>query len=385
MALGICELALRIAGFSNPNFYQPDPVRGWGLAPGAEGWWTSEGHAFVRINREGERDVEHAVAKRPGVLRVAVLGDSCTEALQVPVEQTFWKRAEPAVRTGARQRGWADAEILNFGVAGYGTAQELLTLRDRVWRYSPDVVVLAFYGGNDVRNNERALEQDPGRPYFLLQPGTGGGQQLVLDDAFRATTSYRLRRSAPARLLYAVFNHSRVLGLAKRGKALADGWIGSAKARTKESGEALQELGLDNAVYAPPHDEDWRRAWAVTEALIVEMNKEVTTHGARFGVLSLTTPIQVDPDAQRRASFMRKLGVTNLDYPDQRLGRLAAAAEIPYLALAPPLRELAEARHLELHGFSNTTPGEGHWNADGHAAAARLMSAWLCSDLIGAR
>ena len=35
-------------------------------------------------------------------------------------------------------------EVINFGVSGYGTAQELLTLRQKVWDFSPDIVVLAF-------------------------------------------------------------------------------------------------------------------------------------------------------------------------------------------------------------------------------------------------
>jgi hypothetical protein len=370
-------VGLRLAGVSNPNFYQPDPVRGWGLAPGAEGWWLAEGRAFVRINSDGERDVEHAVAKPAGVLRIAVLGDSCTEALQVPVEQTFWKRLEPAMAScGALAPLSAHGvEVLNFGVAGYGTAQELLTLRQKVWKYAPHVVVLAFYTGNDVRNNYRRLEQDPGRPYFVLRPAAAG---LALDDSFRSTWGFRLRRSAPAEVLYALFNHSRLLGLAKRGKGVVDGWIGAAKARRKETGEALQELGLDNAVYSPPRDDDWRQAWQVTEAMIAEMRREAAAHGAAFGLLALTTGIQVHPDPAVRRDFMRRLGVTTLFYPDERLARFGAALGIPALALAPPLQELATRERVFLHGFANTAPGEGHWNARGHAAAAPLVAGWLC-------
>ena len=94
LALLAGEAALRIAGISYPNFYRPDPERGWSLRPGAEGWWRKEGLAYVRISSAGLRDVEHALAKPPGHLRIAVLGDSCAEALQVPVGQTFWKLLE---------------------------------------------------------------------------------------------------------------------------------------------------------------------------------------------------------------------------------------------------------------------------------------------------
>jgi hypothetical protein len=380
LALG--EVGLRIAGISSPNFYRPDPVRGWGLAPDEEGWWTSEGHAWVHINHEGERDTDHAIAKPAGMLRVAILGDSCTEALQVPLEQTFWKIMEPQLRATARSRGWRDAEVLNFGVAGYGTAQELLTLREKVWRYSPDVVVLAFYSGNDVRNNQRSLEQDPSRPYFLVQPGQQGKASLLLDDSFRTTSGYRMRQSLPARILYGLFNHIRLLELGKRGQSRLDGWIGSMKARHKEKGEALQELGLDNAVYSPPHDVDWQEAWQATEGILATLNREVTAKGARFGLLSLTTPIQVHPDPVARERFMAKLGVTSLGYPDARLAQVSANDGFPFLALAPLLQPIAQGQHVFLHGFANTTAGEGHWNAAGHRAAAPYVADWIGREVL---
>src|SRR5438132_698159 len=78
----LCELILRVAGYSVPNFYLSDWNRGVVLRPGAEGWWTREGRAYVRINSDGQRDREHAKSKPPNTLRIAVLGDSMAEALQ---------------------------------------------------------------------------------------------------------------------------------------------------------------------------------------------------------------------------------------------------------------------------------------------------------------
>ena len=49
-------------------------------------------------------------------------------------------------------------EVLNLGVGGYGTAQQLLTLEEDGLRYRPDLVVLGFFLGNDVQNNSRAIE-----------------------------------------------------------------------------------------------------------------------------------------------------------------------------------------------------------------------------------
>ena len=379
LALLAAEGALRILGVSYPNFYGPDPRRGWALIPGARGWWTKEGRAWVQVNRDGLRDEEHPRPKPPGEVRIAFLGDSCTESVQVPLGQTFWELLEKRLAASCPAVAGRKVEALDFGVSGYGTAQELLTLQHDVWKYSPDLVLLAFYSGNDVRNNYQPLELDEARPYFVLRPdGT-----LARDDSFRSTTGYRLRRTAPARLLYSLFNHVRLLQLGKQAKSALDGRIGAWKAHGVQAAAAVHELGLDNAVYSPPQQEEWRAAWAVTEAMLRAARDEAAAHHTRFGVVSLTTPMQVHPDPAVRREFMRKLKIAGLFYPDARLAAFGERERIPVLALAPALQSYAESRRVFLHGFPNTAPGEGHWNARGHAAAAEAMAGWVCARLAG--
>jgi lysophospholipase L1-like esterase len=378
-ALLVAEAALRIVGVSYPNFYEPDPRRGWALRPGASGWWTKEGHAWVQINGAGMRDEEHPTAKPAGEVRVALLGDSCTESLQVPLEQTFGKLLEKELAAQCPAVAGKRVETLNFGVSGYGTAQELLTLQDDVWKYDPDLVLLAFYTGNDVRNNWRPLEQDDSRPYYV--PQTDGS--LALDDAFLATSGYRMRRTFPARFLYAVFNHVRLLQLAKQAKSAVDGWIGAWKASKVEKGTAEHELGLDNAVYVPPDAEhpDWQSAWNATEAMLAAARDEAAAHRRPFGVVTLTTGMQVHPDREVRRKFMQQLGIDTLFYPDERIAAFGRQAGIPVLTLAPEMQRLAERDRVFFHGFANTGENEGHWNARGHQAAAAAMAGWVCERL----
>ncbi len=379
LALAVGEVAFRIAGVSNPNFYGPDPERGWVLSPGTTGLWTKEGRAEIRINSIGLRGPEVAKKKPPGTFRIAVLGDSCVEALQVPEEQTFAKLLErelaacPAIASAHGTK----IESLNFGVSGYGTAQELLALRSQALPLEPDLVLLALYAGNDVRNNEKTLDQEELRPYFDLQ-----GDRLVLDASFRDHSSYKFRRSLPARAFYSLVNRSRLLQGVKAAKSRLDSWLGARKAHRMEQGNAVQELGLDNAVYAPPTEPAWKKAWAVTEALLAQMKRETEAQGARFALVSLTTPIQVDPDAAKRQAFAKALDVEDLDYPERRLAEASARNSIDFLALTPPLRELATREKVYLHGFPNTAPGEGHWNARGNEAAAREIGRWLCGTVL---
>src|SRR5262245_49730758 len=124
LAIALAELTLRVLGISYPSFYTTDPCCGLALRPGATGWWRSEGRAYIEINGDGLRDVEHSRAKGPRLLRIAVLGDSYAEAKQVALEKTFWSVA-------ARELESCDAlpapgvEVINFGVSAYSTAQEL--------------------------------------------------------------------------------------------------------------------------------------------------------------------------------------------------------------------------------------------------------------------
>src|SRR6267142_5400420 len=90
VGLIIAEVALRLIGYSYPEFYQPDRSRGYALRPGAEGWYRKEGGSYVRINSDGLRDQEHSLTKPQGTIRIAVLGDSYPEALPVSQDEAFW-------------------------------------------------------------------------------------------------------------------------------------------------------------------------------------------------------------------------------------------------------------------------------------------------------
>lgn len=175
IALLLAEGRLRLIGYSNPSFYTIDEDMGSALRPGAEGWWTQEGRAYVKINSDGLRDVEHAVPKPAHSLRVAILGDSYAEGLQLSIDKLFWKVLERELgRCPLKDR---NVEVINFGVSGYGTGRELLMLRKKVWKYQPDIVVLTFLTGNDIRDNSRTLNGIDYIPYFYLED-----DQLMLRD-----------------------------------------------------------------------------------------------------------------------------------------------------------------------------------------------------------
>ncbi|MGD1701352.1 hypothetical protein [Dapis sp. BLCC M229] len=60
-----------------------------------------------------------------------------------------------------------------------------MIFRHHVWDSGPDLVILAFYAANDIRNNYRPLERNYLRPYFVYKNG-----QLESDMSFRTMKSW---------------------------------------------------------------------------------------------------------------------------------------------------------------------------------------------------
>lgn len=93
------------------------------------------------INGKGTRGPEFSDEKPAGTFRIAVLGDSVAFGLGVPVEDTFAMRLQELLRASGDGRR---VEVLNFGVNGYGTVEELHLYEKRVKALSPDLVLVSF-------------------------------------------------------------------------------------------------------------------------------------------------------------------------------------------------------------------------------------------------
>lgn len=94
----------------------------------------------VETNSKGQRDREIPYERTPGVLRIAMVGDSLTEGWGVPFESTFSKRIERLyAKTGTT------AEVVNLGVGNWNTAQEVQYFLTKGYKYNPDIVVLNYF------------------------------------------------------------------------------------------------------------------------------------------------------------------------------------------------------------------------------------------------
>ena len=365
----LAEATLRAFGIGYPLPYAPDEFCGTRLQAGVHGWWCKEGHAFFEVNRYGFRHGLREPRKPAGTFRVAVLGDSFVEAFQVPYEQSLCAVLERELARCPSLAG-RSVEVMNFGVSGYGTAQELLMLRHYVWDYEPDVVLLAFFAGNDLRNNARDLEPYQVRPFLCREGGA-----WVIDNSFREHPDYLRARSAGVQWKVGLINRVRLLQLANE---LLSRWrqLVSEPPLAGPAGSGLNEAAL-----LPPRDAAWSEAWEVTEQLLRMCQQEVRAHDARLLLVTLGQDLQVHPDQAVRAACQRQLQVLDLGYAERRLKQLGQEHGFPVIDLSEPMRQFAEQHGVFLHGFDQAAPGRGHWSKAGHGLAARTIGAALCAEL----
>ncbi len=373
VALLVLEIGFRAAGVSYWNFSKFDQYTGATLRPNAEAWRTEENTVYVRINSDGLRDREHSKEKPPNTLRIAVLGDSFAEAMQVELESAFWRIME---RELSECPTMADAtvEAINFGVSGYGTAQEIMVLRYRAWDYEPDIVVLSFTALNDVRNNSRELEGDSRRPYFYYN----SDGKLELDASFRETQLYRSRNKFWFRSYYWLHDHSRVLQVARNGVVSLRELF---RRHQETDGSQVIEAGLLSSVYLEPADPILQEAWRVTEGLLLLMRDEVLAKGAELLIVTTSIGPEVNPDPQVSREIAKRLGVDNLLYSDLRIKRLGEREGIPVLNLTIPFQQYAREHNVYLHGFGDNLGG-GHWNEAGHQLVGKLIAQKLCPEFL---
>lgn len=135
-----------------------EPAAGVYRAEG-ENLWNYDYYA-PETNKLGYRDYDHALQKVPGTTRIVVIGDSIASGLWIDrYTDTF-----PAVLEIQLRAAGVQAEVINLGVVGYNTQQEVEMLREHGLDYQPDIVVLAYCLNDRERNDgflmQRLLERE---------------------------------------------------------------------------------------------------------------------------------------------------------------------------------------------------------------------------------
>jgi hypothetical protein len=168
VSVAVLELGVRVwmphLPFTEPIhdvlFLAPDPRTGWKLVEDFTFSWKGrnpyciEFGVRVTTNTHGFRDKARHLDKPAGTVRIAVLGDSFIEGIQVPLEHTTPAVLETRLAAAFPQHSF---EVMNFGVSNYGVGQYLLVYDAYVRAFKPDFVVVFASYLNFSRTHQREL------------------------------------------------------------------------------------------------------------------------------------------------------------------------------------------------------------------------------------
>ena len=363
------EIILRLLNIEYPIFQKHDPIRGFSLLENSSGNWNREGKGYVSINSDGLRDIERDIKKEINTIRIAILGDSFAEARSLNLNDTFWSKLNSNLSRCTNFHKGKKIDILNFGVSEYGTTQQYLTLKNEVWKYDPDLIILAFYSGNDISDNLKSLSKKKYRPYFLFRDDG----KFDVDKSYLDSKPYKILSSLPGRLFIKFSQYSRIAQLFREFYV---------QMYFKNIGKKKYTEGKNNfeiSSFYNPLNSDWSRAWSTTEKIIKMIDVDIKNKKKDFILVTLSTPIQVHPDNKKVEIFKKENNIDDIFYPENRLNKFSKKNSIKFIQIAKKMRETAVEESIFFHGFDNTKMGEGHWNKSGHEIASKLISKEICN------
>ncbi len=310
---------------------------------------------FVRRvpNRAGFMDVDHVLEKTPGVLRVGFFGDSYVEAIQVPLESTFF-------RLLSKQLGADRIETFSLGISGWATLHSLMAYQVFGDQYGLDVVVYAFVA-NDPGDNSYSIQslQAGGMtptPAAVVADNADGFEIRWPNDPDSLSAAFRVgkwlqRRSLLVQLIFARIQLLRSQGITLNSEPMAS----KAGESTGSTTRAVNQNDLPSDW--PP--ETLHEARLLTRRIIERFAESVRDDGRQFLVLYVPRGNdEVEGDLPVEDSWLPWLRETTAD-------------------LGIPLLDPTSA--LETRQRTGTLTYDDHWSPAGHEVIAEFLADSLCN------
>ena len=328
-------------------------------------WYASSGQSFFAVQREdpftrklvaplfgyapnslGYNDGEFARAKRPGIARIAAVGDSFFVA-QVRRPQGVIARAEDLLAaTGAR------AEIYNFGIVASDIDDYAVILEQDALAFQPDLVLLGVYVGNDLRISTASTAFHHGG--------------YALD---RAVTDIRQRFEARRLARTGAF---RDVTQGAQGAPDLDAPI-----TTRE--RYLESVRRELAFFRGDGASAVARAWFDSLAGLTKIIALCRARGVPLAVVLSPSHVQVSRALLAEGARSAGVDPAGIDVagPQRRLAAFFAERGVPVLDLLPAFERAARERDPDGFYLTNDT----HWSVAGNEIAAQEIARFLADQL----
>ena len=363
LAMGLAEAALRVAHYGQTHHValdkamQYDPLLGWRNKPGVSiELVTPEYRTILHRNASGLRGSDRQYSKPQNVSRIIVLGDSFVDGYTVRTEDRLTEVLEASLG--------GQFEVINLGVSGYSTDQELLMLEQEGWKYQPDVVVLAFYF-NDVWGNASSYlgnNVNTKKPFFARD--ASGELRLSNVPVPYPAVSLHERMELYDLIRTVVKGNHWLHQLATK--------VGLAYDARHSSGKAAGVAGywallLDDEfkVYETTESPDVKKEWAITQALLRRMKLETEQRGVPLVVFYVPTRVELSPEEWRNTHLPPAYDPGEVA---RRLAGICKAEGLPYIDPSDRFKESAITMY-----YAN----DPHWNAAGHHLAGQMLAEYV--------
>lgn len=355
LCLVAAEIGVRLFADVGPSLLVRDGTIGKRYVAGFDGEvYVPEAGRRVRLRfqRDGFRGADRPYAKPAGVRRIAVLGDSMIVGVATDEDQTLVRRLEGELNRSGTAPAW---EVLNFGVSSASTGEELVLYEKVAARYRPDVVICAFFVGNDLADNSPGLTHAP-RLYFDLDDA--GALRLQPFDGRTSRVSEWLNW------------HSRFYV-----------WQKEAMSRLRNRWQSVsREADPTLLIFSEREDAHVTHAWTLTARIIEGFKRTVESHGARFVMVLLPSAEQVYDDLWREVVERTPGGSAfRRDYPDLRLGQICRNAGVPLVTMTEEFRRAAPHHSSQVAAEWLFCLGRYHFNDAGNLLAAKVIGRALAA------
>jgi hypothetical protein len=339
VALGLAELALRA--------FKPQPV---GISKTLRAdlqlhepqrrlvYRKPEFETVVEFNSLGLRDQEYPRIKPSHACRILVLGDSYTAALQVDASQIYTEVLEQSLNAAG---GEPVFEVINAGVSGWGTADELRFLQLAGLSLDPDLVLLQFTIGNDVTDNAYDNRFFDVRDGHLVPRQPEGGRLLHSLEEFLGN------RSHVVQLLRLRLRHA----LSSR----ASLW-------------SRRSVEYHDTIRGRRDPREMEPDWEATFLYLREIRDLTRARGIGFSVFFVPFDAHVEGRKPNGPFPVEDY------YPTEMLLRVGAREGIPMLDLTPVFRERSGGSMSAVRWA-----GDSHWRPEPHRWAAEALLDFLAS------
>ena len=315
----------------------------WELKPLSEAKHSNifeEYNTSIKINNFGLRDNKFNARLDKNTKRILLLGDSFTFGFGVEQEETYGSILENLLNK--------NYTILNAGVGGYSLDMEYIYLKEKGLKFNPDIVIVGFFIGNDVRDidSHKWVELDEkklpkkiasNKVYIDNQSRLRaiGDEDVIKDNSFPILYNLNVFLSYKFHIYIFFKDRLKILFYKLTG----------------------QEESFEKSIYRSYYDNETELLWKKTEDILLEMNQLVGENGKPFVIALIPSRDQLNKEKDDTYSF------TN---PNRRLVNFGKGHNLIIIDLLPYFKEINNSKKFYYEKDS-------HWNSDGHKFAGKKI------------